>query len=213
MRLYFIPEASTTGNHLAEFAESLNFVAFQEACIASPRIDIGAHPEMAKACTRKKSLVRHENFFRRNGELEIRHFISPQEILPHLDDFFAQHIARRRATGHPSIFEEQLQRDYYRRIVRNVGPTGWLRFTRLDWNGRAIAFHFGLSFERRFLFGIPSFAIELKHRSPGEVLLKQLIQVAIDERAEMFDFATGECRLITWGLYPKEFAPGAERVR
>ena len=94
----------------------------------------------------------------------------------------------------------------------------------LTWNGRAIAFHFGLSYRRRFLFGIPSFDIELQDHSPGEVLLRQLILAAIEEGATVFDFgpgeeaykyrfATSEVRLVTWGIYPKQspYLSGAPR--
>jgi CelD/BcsL family acetyltransferase involved in cellulose biosynthesis len=102
-----------------------------------------------------------------------------------------------------------------------IGPTGWLRFTRLEWNAHPIAFHFGASYAGRYLFGIPSFAIELERQSPGEVLLRQLIMAAIEEQAAIFDFgigaeaykfrfATDQERLVTWGIYPKSsrYLPG-----
>ena len=96
------------------------------------------------------------------------------------------------ATPNPSLFVDPIQRDYYRDMVANIGPTGWLRFTRMEWNGRAIAFHFGLSYHGRFLFGIPSFDIEFQRHSPGEVLLRQLLLAAIEEGAAVFDFGPGE---------------------
>ena len=45
---------------------------------------------------------------------------------------------------------------------------------------------FGASYAGRYLFGIPSFAIEFSRHSPGEVLLRQLILAAIEEGAESF---------------------------
>ena len=212
--LYFIPETSPTGTCLEQAAERLGYNCFRESCLVAPQIDIAVDPEWALACTRKTSLVRHENYFRRTGRLEVQHTRAAEEILPQLDEFFHQHIARRAATPHPSLFVDPRQRDYYRSIVSHIGPTGWLRFTRLVWNGRAIAFHFGLSYRGRFLWGIPSFEIELKQYSPGEVLLRQVILAAIEEGAAVFDFGPGdeaykyrfanrETRLITWGVYPR----------
>jgi CelD/BcsL family acetyltransferase involved in cellulose biosynthesis len=214
MRLYFIPDTSPTGAYLEQAAERLGLVCIRESILAAPLLNIAANPEQALLCTRKKSLIRHENYFRRRGQLNVRHFRAAADILPQLDEFFEQHIARRAITGHPSLFVDVRQRDYFRSIVSNLGPKGWLRFTRIDWNDRAIAFHFGLSYHQRFVYGVPSFDIELQGHSPGEVLLRQLILVAIDEGAGVFDFgpgdeaykyrfATNEVRLVTWGIYPK----------
>jgi CelD/BcsL family acetyltransferase involved in cellulose biosynthesis len=108
---------------------------------------------------------------------------------------------------------EPVQRAYYRRLTEDIAPTGWLRFTRLVWNDRSVAFHYGLSYGGRYVFGIPSFDIELSRYSPGEVLLRQVLLSAITEGAEIFDFGVGDeaykyrfathvNQLNTWGLYP-----------
>jgi CelD/BcsL family acetyltransferase involved in cellulose biosynthesis len=218
MKLYFIPDTSSTGAYLVQAAEQFGLACFQENCLAAPRLDITAQPNLATRHTRKKSLVRHENYFRRTGQLAVQHTRDAADILPQLDEFFSQHITRRNATPNPSLFLDTNQRDYYRNIVTSIGPKGWLRFTRLDWNGRAIAFHFGLSYHGRFLFGIPSFDVDLQRHSPGEVLLRQLLLAAIDEGATVFDFgpgeeaykyrfATSQVRLVTWGIYPKSSIP------
>jgi CelD/BcsL family acetyltransferase involved in cellulose biosynthesis len=220
MKLYFIPATSSTGVYLEQAAERLGLACFQEDCRAAPRLDIAAQPDLATLHTRKKSLVRHENYFRRTGQLAVKHTRDAADILPQLDEFFSQHIARRNATPDPSLFVDPNQREYYRSIVTSIGPKGWLRFTRLDWNGRAIAFHFGLSYHGRFLFGIPSFDVEFQRHSPGEVLLRQLLLAAIEEGATVFDFgpgeeaykyrfATSQVRLVTWGIYPKPSSPSS----
>ena len=213
MKLYFIPDKSSTSAFIGKAAEGLGLECYAENWLAAPRLEIITQPEFAAACTRKQSLVRHENYFRRTGTLEVVHCAVADEILPQLEEFFDQHVARRRATLDPSLFADPKQRDYYRDIVASIAPLGWLRFTRVDWNGRAIAFHFGLSYRGRFLFGIPSFDIGLRQYSPGEVLLRQLLLAAISEGATVFDFgpgdepykyrfATSEVRLVTWGVYP-----------
>jgi CelD/BcsL family acetyltransferase involved in cellulose biosynthesis len=220
-RFYFIPDTSRTGAFLQAAATRLGLVCCDEGDLPSPVLDIGRNPEAAVTATRKKSLVRHERYFRREGCLETLHFREPGDILPHLDEFFDQHVKRRAATPHPSLFNDPAQREYYRYVVREVGPTGWLRFTRLNWNGRAIAFHFGLCYQGRYLFGVPSFAVELARHSPGEVLLRQLLLAAIAEKADMFDFGVGDeqykyrfatrvARLRTWGLYPPEILRSGE---
>lgn len=211
-RFYFVPDDSRTGHRLQRAATRLGLDCLDENNIPSPILDIRAIPTLAHVATRKKSLVRHENHFRREGALEVQHTRDPDAIAPHLDAFFEQHVERRAATPNPSLFNDPRQRDYYRKIVEKIGPTGWLRFTRLVWEGLPIAFHMGLCYRGRYTLGIPSFAISLASHSPGEVLLRQLLLAAIDEGADCFDFGIGDeaykyrfanrvPRLHTWGLY------------
>ncbi len=211
-RFFFIPDTSSTGGHLQAAAARLGLTCIDEGALPCPYLDIAGKPEAARNCTRKKSLRRHERYFRREGNLVVQHCREPEAILPHLDGFFQQHIERRATTPYPSQFEDQEQRTYYRNLTQDVGPTGWLRFTVLQWDQRPIAYHFGLCYLGRYLYGIPSFDVELARHSPGEVLLRQLLLAAIDEGADSFDFgigdedykyrfATDDVQLRTWGLY------------
>ena len=212
-RFYFISGTSRTNVLLQEAAIRLNLQCYYEGSIPCPFLDIESDPDKALDIARKKSLRRHENYFKREGNLEILHFNTEEKILPHLQDFFEQHIQRRSVTEAPSIFLNTHQRDYYVKLTKEISQTGWLRFTRINWKGKAIAFHFGLCYEGRYLFGIPSFEIELAEHSPGEVLLRQLLLAAISEGATTFDFglgdesykyrfSTGVNHLQTLGLYP-----------
>ncbi len=212
-KFYFIPDTIRTGDYLRDAAGRLGMSCYDEDVLPSPYLDLAADPDEAATKLRKKSLRRHENYFRREGTLEICHAQTAEGIEPHLEGFFAQHMGRRGATDHPSLFNDPVQQQYYRRLTKDIGPTGWLRFSRLMWNGRPIAYHYGLCYEGRYLFGIPSFDIALAEHSPGEVLLRQLIMAAIEEGAQTFDFGIGDeaykyrfathvPRLHTWGLYP-----------
>src|SRR4029077_1134663 len=98
--------------------------------------------------------------------------------------FFAQHISRWAATASPSLFNDETQRQFYRRLARTASDAGWLRFTRVEWQGRVIAFHFGFCYRGNFLWYKPTFAIDLAQRSPGEVLLRQLLLRAMAENAQ-----------------------------
>ena len=211
-RFYFIPDASRTGARLQEAASRLGLVCHDEGDIPSPMIDIAGQPDVALAATRKKSLLRHERYFTREGDLEVLHLKNGMDILPHLDEYFQQHIARRATTDAPSLFLNPIQCAYYRKLTEEISPTGWLRFTRVNWNGKPIAFHYGLCYQGRYLFGVPSFDVELSRFSPGEVLLRQLLLASISEGAKTFDFGVGDeaykyrfathvNRLRTWGLY------------
>ena len=189
---YHVPERSHTGNRLMKAAERLGLNFFDEGELLAPAMDLNGKDGHGLAATRKKSLVRHENFFRREGSLEVVHLKDGRSILPHLEEFFEQHVARWANTVYPSLFCDMAQRMFYKRLTSLATDTGWLRFTIVNWEGRPIAFHFGFCYGGSYMWYKPSFAIELARRSPGEVLIRQLLLAAIEEGAKTFDFGLGE---------------------
>ena len=211
-----IPETSRTTQALAEAADHLGMSCTDEwgTSAVAPLLKLGGQLEGGRAAANKQSLRRHELALRRAGSLEALHLREGTAILPHLEEFFEQHVARWAATPTPSFFGRPAVRAFYRRLTDLAAECGWLRFTRLDLNGRAIAFHFGFCYRGSYLWYKPSFAIDLAQRSPGEVLLRHLLLAALEEGAHTFDFGLGsepfKFRFATqsnhvkkWGLYPQ----------
>ncbi len=184
---YHVPSDSPTGSLLTQVACQLGLRCYEEASMPAPRLEMSAEHEVEmRAAPQKKSLRRHEGWFRKHGRLAVSHDTNAAEILPHLDTFFDQHVARWESTETPSLFVNPAHRDFYRRLTMSTDVTDWLRFTRVDWNEHPIAFHFGFCYERSYLWYKPSFEIDLMRRSPGEVLLRQLLLAAIAENCAMF---------------------------
>lgn len=152
-------------------------------------------PIMAMSCVedrlRKKSLVRHERGLARRGQLDCATCTRAGEVLPHLEAFFDQHVARWQGTDSPSLFEDRDRRDFYRAATRHLGAAGTLRFTRVTLDDALAAAHFGFMHNGTFIWYKPSFAIDLARYSPGEVLLKRLLEQARCEGADWFDFTIG----------------------
>ena len=139
----------------------------------------------------KSSLKRHTGFFRKSGELRFHRCASEEEIFGYLEIFFEQHRSRWARTASPSQFFDPAQRDFYRELVREIFPRGWLRFDVVLFNGAPLAFHFGFEYLRRFIWYKPTFDVRFASRSPGEVLIKFLLEDAIERELEEFDFAVG----------------------
>ena len=221
-RFFHLPDRSPTAELLRASALRLGLVFREEGSQVAPATRLGVDSAADRALTQKKSLLRHEAHFRRSGSLEVLHLSTAEEIEPHLDEFFQQHIGRWSATPHPSLFHDDRQQRFYRTLTQYASPAGWLRFTRVESNGGPIAFHFGFAYHGAFMWYKPTFAIELAPHSPGEVLLRQLLLRAIEERAHTFDFGLGDepfkQRFAThtqtvrdFGLYPADAplpAPG-----
>jgi CelD/BcsL family acetyltransferase involved in cellulose biosynthesis len=188
--------------------------------MVAPSMDMS----VAAAMLRKKSLRRHENSLKQVGKLESYTHSRAADIIPDLDEFFAQHIDRWAHTRTPSLFLEARNREFYRRVIENLDLSGWLRFTVLRLDGQMVAAHFGWLYAGRFCWYKPTFDIDRKKFSPGEVLLKRAIEQAQADHAEEFDFLLGseaykrrfstrERELVSLEIYPSWFAATAMRVR
>jgi CelD/BcsL family acetyltransferase involved in cellulose biosynthesis len=208
-RFFHVPASSSTARVLQTAAEILGFAWVEEGSQIAPELEFESYPDAAE----KKRLVYYENYFRRRASLEVLHLQDAGEIYPHLDAFFAQHIERWSITEHPSLFLNPRERLFYQTLTQCGGSAGWLRFTRVACDGMPIAFHFGFSYQGRFLMYKPTFALEMARRSPGQVLLRQLLLAAIAERVPVFDFGLGDegykrrfatqvSVVLNFGIYP-----------
>jgi CelD/BcsL family acetyltransferase involved in cellulose biosynthesis len=210
---YHIPEESDTPLILSELARNNGMQICQHDEMLAPKLEMDISTVKLSEAVNKKSLVRHEKWFIRNGVLKICHFQYNKEIQPLLDEFFQQHIDRWIETPYPSQFLKPDERDFFKRLSETLSETGWLRFTSVIWNGIPVAFHFGFNYDGSFFWYKPSFNISFRKYSPGEVLLRNLLIKAIDERAHTFDFGLGDedfkrrfatknIKVKSWGLYP-----------
>lgn len=189
---YHVPESSGTAASLRPAAARLGLQIFEENNLSAPALKFGLDKTIAIEAANKKSLVRHERGFTREHPLKVEQCNDGKIIGGRLDEFFAQHIERWAATPTPSLFCDEKQKTFYRNLTRAAANAGWLRFMTVEWNGRPIAFHFGFCYHGNFLWYKPSFAVDLARRSPGEVLLRQLLLAAAGEGAHTFDFGLGD---------------------
>jgi CelD/BcsL family acetyltransferase involved in cellulose biosynthesis len=139
----------------------------------------------------KSSLKRHTKFFEKSGGLSFHQCSSEPEAAAYLDAFFDQHKARRARTDSPSQFFDPAQQRFYRELVTEAFRYGWLRFDVVLFDGAPLAFHFGFEYRRRFIWYKPAFDPRFAAKSPGEVLLKFLLDDAIGKGLEEFDFTVG----------------------
>jgi CelD/BcsL family acetyltransferase involved in cellulose biosynthesis len=141
---------------------------------------------------RKKSLRRHWNYWQRQGRLTCSTLTTAAEIGGHLDGFFRQHVERWGQTPTPSVFLDPRQRRFHHELVRRLAPTGHLRFAVVALDDRPLAYHLGFEFAGRFLWYKPTFDSTHARHSPGEVLLKYLLEEAHGRTLLEFDFGPGE---------------------
>lgn len=209
---HYVLDSSPTGWRLRAAARRLGLECHDEGSMPAPVMDLAGQPDRALAAAGKKSLRRGEKALRREGTLEVRQFTDGAEILHQLDEFFDQHVSRWAGTSSPSPYRDPGERARVLELTLALAATGWLRFTRLEWNGRAIAYDYGTCFGGRYSTRASTFSVDLARYSPGQILLRHLVLAAIEEGARTFDFGLGDqpykLRLAThvetaraWGLY------------
>ena len=154
---------------------------------AAPRMDMRVVEEKLK----KKSLVRHERKLGKIGELVYIHSKDSKEIYDLLEQLFDQHIARWNNTPYPSQFVGEISKEFFRQVVLNLGGSGCLRFSALRLDGKLVAAHFGFVHAGRYTWYKPSYDVSISKLSPGEVLLKRMLEAARCEEIGVFDFTIG----------------------
>jgi CelD/BcsL family acetyltransferase involved in cellulose biosynthesis len=211
-RFYHVLEDSVTQDILKELEQKRIWKLYEEGSLGAPLLEIGLFPELAQSAVRKKSLLRHEAYFQKNGGIEVVDFKN-KAFVGEMEAFFAQHVSRWAETQYPSLFVHEKNREFYTRLSRMSDQIDWLRLTGIRWQGQMIAYHFGFVYKNIFIWYKPTFNIELSKYSPGEVLLRQLILLSVKNEYTCFDFGLGEepfksrfanrTRMVnTWGLYP-----------
>jgi CelD/BcsL family acetyltransferase involved in cellulose biosynthesis len=97
----------------------------------------------------------------------------------------------RGAEGMKGHFMRSNIASFFERMADAFMPLGWLRLDLLEIGGSAVAATFGFQLERTFYLYNSAYEPEARRLSPGLVLASELVQRAIDEGREQFDFLRG----------------------
>lgn len=187
-----VPQSSSTISELANAAAASGLKLVGEAVVRCPVLLLENRVEAARELVGRYSVRRPVNWFSARGRLSWRHVTDAAELESLLPTFFEQHVARWRSTGRPSLFESPEQRDFYVALARTLQPTGWLSFFVIEFDHRPIAFHFGFDYQGSIVWYKPSFAPEYAARSPGLLLMRQLIEDAVAGAKKELDFTIGD---------------------
>jgi CelD/BcsL family acetyltransferase involved in cellulose biosynthesis len=209
-RFYLVPNVSRTGAILRGAASELGLVCYEEGSLVAPAIEL-SNLHTAIHYANKPKLVQYERRLRREGLVLVRQLKARDEMTSLLPQFFSQHIERWKDTEFPSLFLDSTQRAFFENLV--LEQPAWLRFALIEWKSRPIAFHFGFCHRGVFSYYKPTFDVKAANRSPGLVLLRQLLLQSNEEQVRIFDLGLGEepykrrfsnClrEVRTWGLYP-----------
>lgn len=213
-KLHFIPARSRTVPALAAAAERLGLDRYEQDSMVSVEVDLAADPAAVRRAV-SRSMRKAENFFRKNGELVVQWLTTADEVLPLVPEFVEMHVARWRLKGIESGFLRPEVRTFLERWLAVSADAGWLRVLRLTWNGRTLGMDLNWHFGTTQQSGQWVFDIAYMSRSPGQILLRHSVLMALDSGLQTYDLGLGDqaykfrlpSRTVacpTWGLYPRE---------
>ncbi|MEQ1795827.1 MAG: GNAT family N-acetyltransferase [Nitrospira sp.] len=186
-----IPAESSTVELVQSICRRSGVRVLQRDLYPSPTLLISGHEEEARAVFNKAGLRRRQNYFQRNGQLVFKH-LAGMAVLPFLEEFFAQHIARWTDSASPSLFLNERNRAFYRELAVAMAGKGWLLLSIIELNGQPLAIHYGFDYNGKLLWYKPSFDKTHAKHSPGLVLLRCLIGYALEHKRGEFDFTIGD---------------------
>lgn len=109
-----------------------------------------------------------------------------------VEAMFDQKERRYKETGARNILADINTRAFYRELGESVSGDVKVHLSALMLNGEILATHLGAFDQNRFYYLFPTFAGEAWAKfSPGRLLLENLVQWAIANRLQTFDFTIG----------------------
>jgi CelD/BcsL family acetyltransferase involved in cellulose biosynthesis len=104
-----------------------------------------------------------------------------------------QKVDRYRELRAPNIMDKEGIKDFFARPTEGLRSSGTLHVSALELDGKAIATHWGMKYDDRFYYFMPSYADGPWMRfSPGRLLLFELFKWCIEKGVTVFDFTIGD---------------------
>ena len=164
--------------------------AWVSSKMASPRVLF--EEKSAASLLGKSSLKRHAKKLASLGPVTVEHLDSSEQIQPVLDAFFLQHQERWALTRSPSLFLDQQNQRFYRKLAEQAVTDGRFVLTRVLLNGKDAAMHFGFRSQQQLIWYKPTYDPRLSHAGPGEVLIAELIKKCVVDGLRGLDFTRGD---------------------
>lgn len=158
----------------------------------APALVINNRQEQALTLVNKYSVTRHLRKINKIGGIEFINLNKKDQIIDYMDKFFEQHIERCRLKNMVSQFVNNDNRQLYLDLVENLDHTDWLLFSVLLHKGKPIAFHFGFNYNQRIIWYKPTFSPFYRNYSPGTLMLKCLVEYAVEVKSQELDFSIGD---------------------
>jgi CelD/BcsL family acetyltransferase involved in cellulose biosynthesis len=133
----------------------------------------------------------HVNWFSKRGVFSYQCVSDQAECLALLPDFMQLHIEEWASKNDRSLFLSQENRIFYEQLIKELAPSGAIRFDLLTLDGKMLAAHLGFNWRGSVAIYKWCYAVEFSKHSPGKVLLAHILNDALQRDAIEVDFLKG----------------------
>ncbi len=148
-------------------------------------------PAAARDLYSKRRVANWTNWFERRGRLVFRVEEDAERSGALLETLFAQHMRRWDGTDTPSAFRDPRMQAFYRAFVARMMPKGLVRIAVLSLDDAPVALLLFLCRDGVYHLYKSAYDVAYHNRSPGQVLLRCLLEHALEESAREMDFTRG----------------------
>lgn len=141
---------------------------------------------------RRNDLRRCPKLLQEKGKLTFKRIRDFAEIESQFDHFISNYKRRWQAEGMGSQFDDPLKVSHYLNIARKLSPNGWVELATMKLNDEYLAMAFGYIYNGRYYYYTPTFNPDYSRYSPGNLLIKCLIESFYQEgQVKTFDLLRG----------------------
>ena len=189
---YNLLDSSPSLDILRRLASQLGLKFDQQQLQVAPALQLPGDFDTYLANINKKQRHEIRRKIRRaeSGEADIRwYFVTEETDLDEKIDAFLRLMA---SNPEKDVFLTDVMRSQMRQSVHAAFQAGWLQLAFMEINGEAAAAYLNFDFDNRIYVYNSGLNFDFGYYSPGWVLLAYLIQWAIDNDRQVFDFMRGD---------------------
>jgi CelD/BcsL family acetyltransferase involved in cellulose biosynthesis len=205
-----VPSDSATIGGLPPIATSTGFHLHDRLAYECGVILLGTTEERRALLNTIQKKDREKRGLKKLGELgtvRLTHG-TPTDLQGDLQSIFSAQITRFLATQRISPLVGSDRRLFLTDLGQLLSKAGWLRISRLEVNGDAIAWNYGFRFSDGWFWYLPTFQMWHEYASPGSCLLRLLVEEACaDPAIHRLDLGLGD------ESYKRRFANSSNETR
>ncbi|MFL5319438.1 MAG: GNAT family N-acetyltransferase [Myxococcaceae bacterium] len=136
----------------------------------------------------KANCRRRRKKLEEKGAVSFERYDGGAELDAKLEEGFGLEASGWKGERGTAIAQDKATRGFYTELAREASARGWLSLYFHRLSGKAVSFHYGLSYGGKYLLLKPGYDETLKECSPGQLLMEDVVRDCIDRKQSEFDF-------------------------
>jgi CelD/BcsL family acetyltransferase involved in cellulose biosynthesis len=190
MRLIEVPEGARAWKLFEAFAGAGFPVGTYES-LQSPYIPLKKTWDEQQATLQSKfkaNVRRRRKKLEEKGQVTVERIERGQELEAKLDEGYALEASGWKGARGTAIAQDKGTRGFYSELARTAAYQNELSLYFMRVDGRAVGFHYGLTWDDRYFLLKPGYDEALRECSPGQLLMEEVLKDCVSRGLREFDF-------------------------